>query len=234
MAHASLPRFVAFDLETTGVDPFKDRPVSFGFVERGDESGFLELGGLVNPGVAIPAGATQVHGITNEMVHSAPSLNDAVELIVDTLDEIWDNGGAVVGMNVSYDLTMVNSVCVAQGRDPLRVGPVFDVLITDRHFDRWRRGSRKLTDLCREYEVDLNDAHAALDDARATLLVLEAQVRRYPDLQSLQLATLNEKLAAWYRDWLSSFSTYLEKKGEPSIDPGRYAWPIHVMESTTN
>lgn len=234
MARATLPRFVAFDLETTGVDPFRDRPVSFGFVERGDESGFLEMGGLVNPGVAIPAGATQVHGITNEMVRNAPTLADAMELIVDTLDEIWQSGGAVVGMNASYDLTMVNSVCVAQGREPLSVGPVLDVLITDRHFDRWRRGSRKLGDLCREYEVVLDDAHAALDDARATLLVLEAQVRRYPELQTLELATLNETLAAWYRQWLSSFSEYLEKKGEPPIGPGRYEWPILVIESATN
>lgn len=184
--------------------------------------------------MSIPAGAIQVHGITNEMVRSAPSLDDAVELIVDTLDDIWHHGGAVVGMNVSYDLTIVNSLCVAQGREPLRVGPVFDVLITDRHFDRWRRGSRKLGDLCREYEVVLDDAHAALDDARATLLVLEAQLHRYPDLQTVELSTLNETLAAWYREWLSSFSEYLEKKGEAPIGPGRYAWPIHVIESTTN
>lgn len=232
MARSTSSRYVAFDLETTGVDPFQDRPVSFGFVERGDESGFLEMGGLVNPGVAIPAGATQVHGITNEMVRNAPSLDEAIELIVDTLNEIWHNGGAVVGMNVSYDLTMVNSVCVALGRGPLRVGPVFDILITDRHFDRWRRGSRKLGDLCNQYEVILDDAHAAVDDARATLLVLEAQVRRFPELQSVELTTLNETLAAWYREWLSSFSTYLEKKGEPPIGIGRYAWPVHVVEST--
>ena len=232
MARTTSLRLVAFDLETTGVDTFKDRPVSFGFVERGDESGFLEMGGLVNPGVAIPAGATQVHGITNEMVDNAPSLDEAIELIVDTLNEIWQSGGAVVGMNVSYDLTMVDSVCVALGRSPLNVGPVFDVLIIDRHLDRWRRGSRKLGDLCDEYEVILDDAHAALDDARATLLVLEAQVRRYLELQSMELATLNVTLAAWYHEWLSSFSTYLEKKGELPIGPGRFAWPIHVVETT--
>ena len=230
---SSKSRFVAFDLETTGVDAFVDRPVSFGFVERGSASGFLEVGGLVNPGISIPPGAASIHGITDVAVRDAPILADAIELIADSVLEVWRSGGAIVGMNVAYDLTMVNSVLVHFGLTPLTpVGPVLDVLIIDRHFDRWRRGSRRLSDLCAFYGVTLDDAHAAVDDARASLLVLEEQFRRFDELRDLALDAMNETLGQWYREWLANFSSYLEKKGEPPIGRGRYSWPVHMFDSS--
>ncbi|HEY7931249.1 MAG TPA: exonuclease domain-containing protein [Acidimicrobiales bacterium] len=228
MPDLSSARFVAFDLETTGIDPFVDRPVSYGFVERRGGEGFLEIGGYVNPGVEIPAGAARVHGITNQMVADAPGLLEATTVISEVILDTWANGGVVVGMNVAYDLTMLNSLRVAQGLASLvPAGPVLDVLIADRHFDRWRKGSRRLGDLCTHYGVTLDDAHAAVDDARASLLVLEEQVRRYPDFERLEIAHCSASMSAWYREWLSSFSAYLEKKGEAPIGPGRYAWPVH-------
>lgn len=233
MESSANPRFVAFDLETTGVNAFLDRPVSFGFVERGSEGGFFEVGGLVNPGVSIPTGAAAIHGITDAMVRDAPLLADAIELITETILEVWQSGGIIVGMNVSYDLTMVNSVLVHVGLSPLLpVGPVLDILIIDRHFDRWRRGSRRLSDLCALYGVELEDAHAAVDDARASLLVLEEQRRRFEELRDLGVDVMNDRLGEWYRDWLVNFSAYLEKKGEPPIGRGRYSWPVHMFDST--
>ncbi|HUY42557.1 MAG TPA: exonuclease domain-containing protein [Acidimicrobiales bacterium] len=232
MESSSNPRLVAFDLETTGVDAFFDRPVSFGFVERGSEGGFLEVGGLVNPGVAIPPGAASIHGITDVMVRDAPLLADAIELIAESILEVWRANGAIVGMNVAYDLTMVNSVLVHFGLAPLLpVGPVLDILIIDRHFDRWRRGSRRLSDLCTFYGVRLDDAHAAVDDARASLLVLEEQFRRFDELRDLAVDVWNENLGQWYRDWLANFSAYLEKRGELPIGRGRYSWPVHMFDS---
>lgn len=232
MSNLTATRFVAFDLETTGVDAFSDRPVSFGFVERSADGGYLEIGGLINPGVAIPDGASRVHGISDQMVKDAPSLEESIGVVSDVIFEVWASGGVIVGMNISYDLTMVDSVRVAHGLTPLSpLGAVADVLVADRHFDRWRRGPRKLSDLCTHYGVTLDGAHAALDDARASLLVLEEQFRRYPEFPRLDVTRMNSEFADWYREWLASFSTYLEKKGEAPISQGRYAWPVHERES---
>ncbi|MDE3008136.1 MAG: 3'-5' exonuclease [Acidobacteriota bacterium] len=231
MSDISSIRFVAFDLETTGVDPFTDRPVSYGFVERAAAGGYLESGGYVNPGIAIPPGATRVHGITDDMVADAPRLAEATQLLSGVILDTWAKGGVIVGMNVSYDLTMLNSLRLVQGLAPLApTGPVLDVLIADRHFDRWRKGSRRLLDLCAHYGVALDDAHAAVGDARASLLVFEEQVRRYPELERLEVTSLSDTMGAWYRDWLSSFSKFLESKGEAPIGPGRYAWPVHEVD----
>ena len=46
-----LDPFVAFDLETTGVDPFSDVPVSYAIV-----SSDLKMVELINPGCSIPEG----------------------------------------------------------------------------------------------------------------------------------------------------------------------------------
>jgi DNA polymerase-3 subunit epsilon len=230
-------RLVGFDLETTGVNPFGDLPVSYGFVEQIDSvTGveFIHESSYVNPGVAIPEAATRVHGVTNEMVANALTLGEAHETIVERLHEVWRSGGAIVGMNISYDLTMVECLGAHLASTPLSqrgtIGPVFDVLIVDRHFDKWRKGPRKLPDLCANYDVELRNAHRASDDAEAALRVLAAQRQRYTMIDTLALDGLNEHLRSWHREWLSSFSLYREKQGQSAINKGQYEWPIHRGE----
>jgi DNA polymerase-3 subunit epsilon len=227
--------YVGFDLETTGVSSFRDAPVSYGFVQHvSDASGTSTLveGGYVNPGVAIPAGASAIHGITDNMVADAPALKEAVEEIVAKLVSVWASDSVVVGMNVGYDLTMVDSLCRRLAMPTLEehgvVGGVMDILVLDRHFDKWRKGARKLTDLCRHYGVTLESAHSAAADAEASLLVFEAMVANYPEIERIPVAEINATLRSWYQEWLSSFSSYLEKKGEAPIEAGRYEWPIHL------
>ncbi len=229
-------RFVAFDLETTGVSSFADAPVSFGFVDRFMESGeeVTECdSGLVNPGRRIPAGASAIHGITDEMVADAIALAEAVELIAERISSSWRSGAIVVGMNIGYDLTMVDSLCRQLGLATLEerfgVGPVMDILIVDRHFDKWRKGPRKLGDLCRQYGVNTGDAHSALDDARAALAVFDVMRTKFSELDAIPVADINATLRAWYLEWLTSFSSYLVKRGEAPINAGRYEWPIHVQ-----
>lgn len=230
-----MTEFVGFDLETTGISSFIDVPVSYGFVQherRAHETVTISESGFVKPGVVIPSSATAIHGITNEMVANAPVLEIAASTIADRLSVIWSSGGVIVGMNVSYDLTMVDSLCRRLSMPTLGergvIGPVLDILILDRHFDKWRKGSRKLTDLCSHYGVTLASAHAAVDDAEASLNVLEVMLTLYPAIAELSLERINETLRAWYLEWLVSFSSYLERKGETPISAGRYEWPIHV------
>jgi DNA polymerase-3 subunit epsilon len=227
--------YVGFDLETTGVSSFRDAPVSFGFVEHvaaASATHTVSEGGFVHPGIAIPAGAIAVHGITDAMVRDATPLRDATELLAARLIKVWSDHGAIVGMNVGYDLTMVESLCQRLGLATLvergGPGPVVDILVVDRHYDKWRKGKRTLGDLCRHYDVVLGDAHSAIADADASLAVFEAQRARYPEFAVLPLDELNTVQRSWYQEWLSSFSTYLEKKGEPPISRGRYEWPLHV------
>ena len=60
-------RLLAFDTETTGTDPETARIVSAACLWRGGASEAADEEWLVNPGVPIPAEATAIHGITDEM-----------------------------------------------------------------------------------------------------------------------------------------------------------------------
>ena len=227
--------FVGFDLETTGVSSFRDFPVSYGFVQHVRDANEVSMhveGGYVNPGVAIPPGASAIHGITDDMVTDAMALRDAVETIVDKLVSVWSSGEVIVGMNVGYDLTMVDSLCrrlaIPTLEERSNIGGVMDILVLDRHFDKWRKGARKLGDLCRHYGVTLEGAHGAVEDAEASLMVLEAMTAVFPEIERIPVADISGTLRTWYQEWLTSFSSYLEEKGEAPIEAGRYAWPIHL------
>ena len=73
---------VAFDTETTGVDVETDRIVA-AYLGDGSTS---DLSWLVDPGIALPADATAIHGITTDEVraHGRPAA-EAIGEIVDAL-----------------------------------------------------------------------------------------------------------------------------------------------------
>jgi DNA polymerase-3 subunit epsilon len=96
--------FTAFDLETTGLDPQKDRIVEIGAV-RFDRRGIAaRFSTLINPGIPMPPGAGQVNNITDEMLSGRPSLDavfpDFVRFIAGTI---------LVAHNAPFDCGFVNA-----------------------------------------------------------------------------------------------------------------------------
>lgn len=73
-------KFRVIDLETTGLDPQKDKPVEFAFIDATYGQQFLFIqnhrDGLLNPGMPISASASGVHHITNSMVDNKPTFDE--------------------------------------------------------------------------------------------------------------------------------------------------------------
>ena len=97
---------VAFDTETTGLDVDADRIVT-AYVGDGSTR---ELSWLVDPGVAIPAKATAIHGITTDeaRAHGRPAAG-AIGEIVDALARALADGIPVVTYNAAYDFTLLDA-----------------------------------------------------------------------------------------------------------------------------
>lgn len=222
---------LGFDLETTGVDPVVDLPVSYALVRSHSGRPGETLSGLIDPGIEIPEGATAIHGITNEMVRRCGArLDDALALIVRALMAASAAGDPVVGMNVKYDLTMVNQLCYRFYGESLSElgwrGQVIDVLVLDRHFDRYRKGRRTLSSLCEVYGIELVHAHDATADVEASIAVLRAMCARYTELVTMDLGELVTSQRLWHRQWVDHFSEYRQKRGGEPLAPGEREWPV--------
>ncbi len=224
---------VGFDTETTGVSTTNDRIVTAALIRR-EGDGVETHTWLINPGVEIPARATEVHGITTEHAREhgvAPS--DALEEIAAELAAAMGEGTPVVGFNAQYDLTILEAELTRHGLPTLadrlggRVRPVVDPLVLDRHLDKYRKGPRKLIDMCHIYAVPVvaDDLHAADADVLATLDLVQAMAQMYPTMGQLDLDALHDQQASAHHAWAVRFAAWLTSKGTVDDLP-RPEWPV--------
>lgn len=222
----------AFDLETTGTNPEEDRIVtaSVALVGKGTETEATDW--LVDPGVEIPATATEVHKITTEMARSEGRVAaEAVAEITALLAAYLNEDYPIVAFNARYDLTMLDRESRRHGVEPLVEligGPtgllVLDPLILDKQMDPYRPGKRKLTDLCNLYEIELNEAHAAHADALAAARLAWRLGTRNPEFGEVDLPTLHESQIEWARAQAVGLQEYFDRKGmEEKVET---EWPL--------
>ena len=91
-------KFIAFDLETTGTRPSEDSIVEIGAVRFDGACAEEGFGKLINPGCPIPAGASAVNGITDEMVRDMPSVAEVLGEFADFCGEL-----PLVAHNAPFD-----------------------------------------------------------------------------------------------------------------------------------
>jgi len=166
---------VFFDLETTGIDIFNDKIIQIGAIKYFPEGNKTEHEWLINPNMPVPESSTKVHGITDEMLKDKPSFGD----IAQELAELFSNSD-LGGYNVkNFDIPLLQN-------EFSRIGLPFDmenVKIADAMAIYMRKESRKLEDAYRKYVgKELENAHNAMADIKASIEVLEGQVKFYNDL----------------------------------------------------
>ncbi len=230
---------VGFDTETTGVDVDHDRIVTAALVRR-TTSGTQITRWLIDPGIEIPQAATAVHGVTTEHARThGRQPSQALEEIAATLASAATNGEPIVAFNASYDLTLLSAELRRHGLAtlPERVGHrrtvVLDPLVLDRHLDRYRRGKRRLVDVCAHYGVSAEGLHSADADVIATLDVLGAMARAHPTLAQLEPAELHTRQVTAHQQWAESFNEWRRSRGLEG--PGAETeWPYRGAVTDTD
>lgn len=219
-------RRVGFDVETTSRFPAEARIVSAAMtiVDPADPGSPRIREWLIDPGVDIPAETTEIHGISTDYAraHGEPAA-DAVAQILVELSQEFDAGSAVAIMNAPYDLGVLRHEAQRYGcgfPDPLTV---VDPLVMDKQVDKYRRGKRRLGDLCAVYGVELLGAHSAAPDAIAALEVAEALAVKYPQLQG-PAAELHSLQVRWKAEQAADFQEYLRRTRPDAVVEG--SWPV--------
>jgi DNA polymerase-3 subunit epsilon len=221
-----------FDLETTGVDPEVDRIVTAAVVEYDGGRPARARTWIADPGVEIPAAATRVHGYTTEAARAAgrPAA-DVVAEVTAALVDACGGGSPLVVMNAPFDLTMLDREAARHGLESLfgaAVPCVLDPRVLDKHVDRYRRGKRRLEDLCRQWGVRHSGAHNAVHDAAAACAVTAAILDEHPELAGLPLEDLHEKQVRWAADQQAGLRDYYASRpgGEQRAASVRLDWPL--------
>lgn len=223
---------MAFDIETTGVDPEYDRIVTAAVSVVGGGRAAEHHSWLVDPGIDIPAGATSVHGITTERAQAeGRTPGEAVEEITAALAEQLRNGVPIIAFNARFDLTILDREAHRHGLRPLldRVGGsdgmlVIDPRILDKQFDRFRRGKRTLGAVCEHYRVTLDEAHAANADAIAAARVAYRLGATVAELRDMDLRVLHREQVSWAAEQAASLEQYF--RGQGRNERVERAWPI--------
>lgn len=170
-----------FDLETTGLQVTKDRIVQIAALKIHPDGTEEELDLVVNPEMEIPQEVIDIHGITNEMAIKAPTFRALAEQI-----KSFFGDSDLAGYNSNkFDIPVL-------AEEFLRVGIEFD--LTQRAFIDVQNIFHKMEQrtLVAAYKFycqkNLENAHDAMHDTKATWEVLEKQIEKYklkPDVVSL-------------------------------------------------
>ncbi|MFE9834078.1 exonuclease domain-containing protein [Streptomyces sp. NPDC005551] len=224
--------FAAFDTETTGKNPEEARIVTACLARVGADGTVKDSWEmLINPGVPIDPKATEVHGISDEMAADGLDPASALQGLVAALDGALTANIPLVIYNARFDLTTLDRDCRRNGIPTLEertagvLAPILDPYIMDKAVDTYRRGSRKLGDVCTLYGVSLEGWHNAAADAVAAAQLARTLIKRYRGLQ-IPLSTLHTAQQTWARQQANSFERYLRNKtGDAGVTIDG-SWPM--------
>lgn len=238
---------IFFDLEATGINITSDRIVEICYVKvfpNGDQE--IKTRRL-NPEMPIPAEATAVHGITDEMVADCPTFKSIAKSLAQQIE-----GCDLAGYNSNrFDIPLLMEEFLRAGVDIDLSKRKFIDVQTIFHKMEQRTLSAAYKFYC---EKELIDAHSAEADTLATYEILKAQLDRYPDLQN-DMAYLAEfsrqnKNADFagrivFNDDDVEVFNFGKYRGKPVVevlknDPGYYGWimqgdfALHTKKVLTN
>ncbi len=186
MPLSELPVLV-LDTETTGLNVRTDRIVSIGAVRVHGSRVFhnANMDRLVNPGLAIPARSTAIHGITNSMVAGAPPFGG----VIGELQGMLKNT-VIVGHNIRFDLAMLRREAERAGvawQPPPSLDTGLLVIALEPNTE-----SLNLEAVANRFGVEIQGRHTALGDC---LVTAEVFARMIPRLHDLGIRTFAQALA---------------------------------------
>ncbi len=166
-----------FDIEATGLNISKDRIVEIAIIKvhpNGLEESFITR---INPEMEIPKEVSEIHGIYQEDIKDAPTLSEIAPQIVAFIGD-----ADLAGYNSNkFDIPIL-------AEELLRVG--IDMDLNSKKFVDVQNIFHKMEQrtLAAAYQFycnqNLDNAHNALADTKATWEVLQQQLEKYPDLKT--------------------------------------------------
>ncbi|HHY77291.1 MAG TPA: PolC-type DNA polymerase III [Clostridiales bacterium] len=189
--------YVAFDIETTGLNNVNDKITEIGAVLIKNRKIVSTFSTLINPGIPIPEKIQNLTGITDEMVADAPSIEEVLPQFLGFVGE-----RPLVAHNALFDVGFIKHGASMLGLS--LNNPVLDTLQLSRNLLPINK--HKLNNLCDYFNIKLENHHRATDDATAVAHVLlemfklleEKDIRSLSEINNLTKEDKNLKTSESY------------------------------------
>lgn len=154
-----ITEYVALDLETTGLDPKKNKIIEIGAVHVKDDIIIEEYQTMINPGWKLSETVMELTGITDEELTDASTID---EKIGEFLDFVGDR--VILGHSILFDYSFLKRAAVNH-KLSFEVNAIDTLKIARKYLSELP--SRGLHAVCLYYGIEHKE-HRALEDARAT------------------------------------------------------------------
>ncbi len=202
-----------FDLETTGLDPFKNKIIEIGAIllkktPEGVYSINKELNVLIKQNEPLPEKIIEITGITDDLLNS-DGISEAEAFKKFT--ELYNTEVLLVAYNLSFDYSFINELFRRHLNDRTLFinNDVLDVMAIykDRH-----QFPHRLESAVSKYNIVHESAHRAKDDAIATLRVLVKMIEeRDTTLKYINVIGYNPKYGP--NKYKSPYVSYVPQYG---------------------
>jgi len=153
--------FSVIDVETTGLDPAKERVCEVGALRIVAGREVDRFHSLVQPNHPMSPGARQKHGISDEMLKDAPPF----EKIAPDLRKFFA-GSILVAQNAEFDVSFLNAEFVRAGMTRLAI-PAIDTILLARKV-KPGLSSYNLDNLAYHFKLRFKERHRSIGDCEVT------------------------------------------------------------------
>ncbi len=165
--------YIALDIETTGLNPKKDKIIEIGALRIRDNAVEARFHRLIYPGRELNESITALTGITDEMVAQRPEIQEMIGTVVDFCQEL-----PLLGHRILFDYSFLKRAAVNQGIRWEQKG--IDTLKLCRRFMP-KEESKTLANACRFYQIKAENCHRAMWDAYAAHVLYQKLANQYQE-----------------------------------------------------
>lgn len=176
---------VFFDLETTGLDISKDRIVQIAVIKINLAGQREEKNVLINPTIPIPTEASDVHGITDEMIKDKPTFKQVAKSFYEFIKDCDLFGYNITGYDIPLLVEELLRAEVEFNFDNVKIVDVMRI---------YKKLHPRNLGACYNYYTGkiLENSHDALHDTRATVDAFEEMLEQEAELNNVDIDALQE------------------------------------------
>ena len=163
--------YIAIDVETTGLDPKRDKIIEIGACKIIDGKKQEQYTTLVNPRRQLEERIVELTGIVDEMLCDAPGIEDVIAPLTEFCENL-----PLLGHHIIFDYSFLKRAVVNHGLFFEKEG--IDTLTLCRRFMP-EEEKKNLASACRYFQIKPSGFHRALADAYSAHELYQQMLARY-------------------------------------------------------